>query len=124
VPDGSDASGSRGYAAHMTPHERRVRELEARRRLVADLEALIESSTGSVPAADVVTAFEQAIALLPPNSQLSPTFQSLAQRLRREGSGRIAESGLRQLAARLRREADEVSRWVEARDAKLKAKHG
>jgi hypothetical protein len=107
-----------------TPHERRVRDLEARRRVIADLEALIASSTGSVPAADVATAFEHGIALLPPNSKLLGTFEGLAQRLRRQGSGRIAESGLRQLHARLRRDAEEVGRWVDARDAKLRAKHG
>jgi hypothetical protein len=107
-----------------TPHERRVRELEARRRVIAALEALIGSSSGSVPAADVVTAFEHGIASLPPGSKLQPTFEGLAQRLRREGSGRIAESGLRQLHARLRRDAEEVGRVVDARDAKLRAKHG
>jgi hypothetical protein len=107
-----------------TPHERRVKELEARRRIIADLEALIESSTGSVPAADVVKAFEHGIALLPPNSKLQPTFEGLAQRLRNEGAGRIAESGLRQLHTRLRRDAEDVGRVVDARDEKLRAKHG
>jgi hypothetical protein len=99
-----------------------MRELEARRRVIADLEALVHSSTGTVPAAAVATAFERGISLLPPNSKLLPTFEGLARRLRGEGSGRIAESGLRQIVARMRREADEVGRWVEARDAKLRAK--
>ncbi|HEX4671748.1 MAG TPA: hypothetical protein VH279_05750 [Solirubrobacteraceae bacterium] len=107
-----------------TPHERRVKELEARRSIIADLEALIESSTGTVPAADVVKAFERGIALLPPNSKLEPTFEGLAKRLRNEGAGRIAESGLRQLHGRLRRDAEDVGRVVDARDEKLRAKHG
>jgi hypothetical protein len=106
-----------------TPHGRRVRELEARRRVVADLEALIHSSPGTVPATAVLAVIEQGSSLLPPNSKLRTTFEGLAARLRREGSGRIAESGLRQVAARLRREADELGRWIDARDAKLQEKH-
>jgi len=39
-------------------------------------------------------------------------------------SGRIAESGLRQVVSRLRREADDLGRQLEARDAQLRAKHG
>jgi hypothetical protein len=111
------------HPSGVTPHERRMRELEARRRVIADLESLIASSKGTVPAPDVLAAFERGSAQLPPGSQLLTTFDGLANRLRREGSGRIAESGLRQLVARLRREADDLGRWVEARDAKLKAKH-
>lgn len=107
-----------------TPHGRRVLELEARRRVVADLEALIHSSPGSVPATAVLAAIEHGASLLPPGSKLLTTFEGLAARLRREGSGRIAESGLRQVAARLRREADELGRLIEARDAKLREKHG
>src|SRR5436190_12798590 len=105
-----------------TPHERRVRENEARRRVVADLEALIRSSSGTVPAADVLAAFERASSSLPPDSRLLATFNGLAERLRRQGSGRIAESGLRQVVARLRREADDLGRQLEARDAQLRAK--
>jgi hypothetical protein len=90
---------------------------------VADLEALIQSSTGTVSATAVLAAIEQASSLLPSGSKLLTTFEGLAARLRREGSGRIAESGLRQVAARLRRDADELGRWIDARDAKLQAKH-
>ncbi len=107
-----------------TPHERRVRENEARRRVVADLEALIRSSSGTVPAPDMVAVFERASSGLPADSKLLATFEGLAQRLRRQGSGRIAESGLRQVVARLRREADELGRQLEGRDAQLRAKHG
>ena len=44
----------------ITPHERRVRENKARRQVISDLEALIRSSTGTVPAARVLAVFEQA----------------------------------------------------------------
>lgn len=107
-----------------TPHERRVRENEARRRVVSDLESLIRSSPGAVPARDVLASFERAAASLPEDSKLLATFNGLAERLRRQGSGRIAESGLRQVVSRLRREADELGRQLEARDAQLRAKHG
>jgi hypothetical protein len=108
----------------MTPHERRVRENKARRQVIADLGALIRSSTGTVPAADVLAVFEQAASSLPADSKLVATFNGLAARLRREGSGRIAESGLRQVVARMRRDADDLARQLEARDAQLRAKHG
>src|SRR5437763_12377970 len=108
----------------ITPHERRVRENKARRQVISDLEALIRSSTGTVPAARVLAAFEQAASSLPADSKLLATFNGLATRLRREGSGRIAESGLRQVVARLRREADDLGRQLEARDAQLRAKQG
>jgi hypothetical protein len=107
-----------------TPHERRVLENAARRRVIGDLEALIRSSTGAVPAAQVLASFEQASSSLPADSKLRATFDGLAARLRRQGSGRIAESGLRQVVARLRREADDLGRQLEARDAQLRAKHG
>ena len=107
-----------------TPHERRVLENAARRRVVSDLESLIRSSPGTVPAADVLATFERASAALPADSKLLATFQGLSERLRRQGSGRIAESGLRQVVARLRREADDLGRQLEARDAQLRAKQG
>jgi hypothetical protein len=106
-----------------TPHQRRVRENEARRLVVSDLDALIRRSPGTVPAADVLAVFERASSSLPEDSKLLVTFNGLAQRLRRQGSGRIAESGLRQVIARLRREADDLARQLEERDARLSAKH-
>src|SRR5437763_4094524 len=108
----------------MTPHERRVRENRARRQVIADLDALIRSSPGAVPAPDVLAAFERAASSLPADSKLLATFNGLATRLRREGSGRIAESGLRQVVARMRRDADDLARQLEARDTQLRAKHG
>ena len=54
----------------VTPHERRVRENKARRQVIADLEALIRSSTGTVPAAGVLAVFEQAASSLPADSKL------------------------------------------------------
>ena len=108
----------------ITPHERRVRENKARRQVISDLEALIRSSTGTVPAARVLAVFEQAGLSLPADSKLLATFNGLATRLRREGSGRIAESGLRQVVARMRRDADDLARQLEARDTQLRAKHG
>jgi hypothetical protein len=107
-----------------TPHERRVRENEARRRVVGELEGLIRSSPGAVPAAQVLAVFEHASASLPDDSKVKAAFEGLAARLRKQGSGRIAESGLRQVVARLRREADDLGRQLEARDAQLRAKHG
>jgi hypothetical protein len=106
-----------------TPHERRVRENEARRLVVSDLDALIRRSPGTVPAADVVVVLERASSSLPDDSKLLVTFTGLAQRLRRQGSGRIAESGLRQVVARLRREADDLARQLEKRDERLSEKH-
>jgi hypothetical protein len=106
-----------------TPHQRRVKENEARRLVVSDLDALIRRSPGSVPAADAAAAFQRAAASLPEDSKLLTTFNGLAQRLRQQGSGRIAESGLRQVIARLRREADDLARQLEERDARLSAKH-
>src|ERR1700750_900462 len=74
-------------AAMPTPHERRVLENAARRRVVSDLESLIRSSPGTVPAADVLATFERASAPLPADSKLLATFQGLSERLRRQGSG-------------------------------------
>jgi hypothetical protein len=100
-----------------------VRENEARRLVVSDLDALIHRSPGSVPAADAAAVFERASSSLPEDSKLLTTFNGLAQRLRGQGSGRIAESGLRQVVGRLRREADDLARQLEERDARLSAKH-
>jgi hypothetical protein len=119
VSDVPEAAGS----GNTTPHQRRVRELEARRRLLAELQELIRSSPGSVPAPALLGAIERASSDLPESSRLLTTLDGLAARLRRAGSGPIAESGLRQVAARLRREADDLGRVIDARDAKLQAKH-
>jgi hypothetical protein len=109
--------------SYVTPHERRVRELQATRRLIADLEALIHSSRGAIPKRAVVAAFEQHTSLLPPNSKLLGQLQGLARKLRDDSATHIAESRLRHVAAHLQQRADDFGVQVEARDARLKAKH-
>jgi len=106
----------------VTPHERRVRELEAMRGLVGDLDAFVQSSTvGTVPATDVAAAFERHTARLPAESKVLAQFQDLAVRLR-HGPTRTRVEGIRQISRKLRINADEFARAVEARDAKLKPK--
>jgi hypothetical protein len=106
----------------MTPHERRMRELAAMRSLVADLETLVKSSdVGTVPATEVAAAFERRTTGLPPESKVREQFQDLASRLSR-GPQRTRVEGIRQIALKLRRRADDFARIVEARDAKLQQK--
>jgi hypothetical protein len=104
----------------MTPHERRMRELESMRGLVADLEALVESSNvGTVPATEVAEAFQRHTSNLPPESKVLAQFEDLASRLRR-GPTRTRVEGIRQIGMKLRHKAEDFARIVEARDAKLK----
>ena len=106
----------------MTPHERRVRELEAMRGLVADLDRFVQSSkVGTVPATEVADTFERHTGGLPPESKVLAQFQDLAGRLRR-GPTRTRVEGIRQISRKLRIRADEFARIVEARDAKLRPK--
>jgi len=106
----------------MTPHERRMRELEAMRGLIAELEAFVASSTvGTVPATEVADAFERHTGGLPPESKVLAQFQDLATRLR-QGPTRTRVEGIRQIGMKLRHRADEFARVVEARDAKLRPK--
>ena len=105
----------------MTPHERRTRELEALRRLIADCEAQIESA-GDISTAAVAVAFEQHTSLLPAESQLKGPLEGLARKLRQNPSPVIAESRLRAVVASLRPKADDLGRWVEGRDAKLRTR--
>ena len=105
----------------MTPHERRTRELEALRRLIADCEAQIESP-GDISTAAVADAFEQNTSLLPEDSQLRAPLEGLAQKLRQNPSPVIAESRLRKVVATLRPKRDDLGRWVEGRDAKLRTR--
>ena len=117
-------SSSRAGASsfiQVTPHERRTRELEALRRLIADCEAQI-ASPGDISTAVVAAAFEQHTSLLPDESQLRAPLQGLAQKLRQSPSPVIAESRLRNVVASLRPKADDLGRWVEGRDAKLKSR--
>jgi hypothetical protein len=106
----------------VNPHERRMRELEAMRGLVADLEGLVTASTvGTVPAVEVAAAFERHTPNLPPDSKVLAQFQDLASRLR-QGPTRTRTEGIRQIGLKLRHRADDFARVVEARDAKLKGK--
>lgn len=106
----------------VPPHQRRMRELEATRRLVADLEAMVKSSTvGTVPATEVADVFEQATSLLPEGSQVLGQFERIASGLRK-GPARTRVEGIRQIAGKYRRNADTLARQVEARDARLRAR--
>jgi hypothetical protein len=109
-------------AQTVTPHERRMRELEAMRRVISDLEGLVTSSTvGTVPATDVAAVFERHISLLPEQSQVLQQFERLAAALK-QGPARTRVEGIRQIGLKLRRKADDFARVVEARDAKLRKK--
>ena len=105
-----------------TPHQRRMSEVEAMRGLIADLEALIESSKGTIPTASVAAAFEKLASQLPSNSALLGQLQGLAAKLRAETSPQLAESRVRQVAVTLRRRSGDMGRWVDARDKRLSAK--
>jgi hypothetical protein len=99
-----------------------MRELEAVRGVVSDLEALVESSNvGTVPAPEVADAFQRHTARLPTDSKVLAQFQDLASRLR-QGPARTRVEGIRQIGLKLRRKADEFAQIVESRDAKLKPK--
>lgn len=97
-----------------------MRELEAMRGLVADLDAFVQTTTvGTVPATDVAAAFELHTAGLPPESKVLAQFQDLAARLR-QGPVRTRVEGIRQISRKLRIKSDEFARVVEARDARLR----
>jgi hypothetical protein len=97
-----------------------MRELEAMRGLIADLDAFVQSTTvGTVPATDVAAAFERHTAGLPADSKILAQFQDLAARLRR-GPTRTRVEGIRQISRKLRVKTDDFAHVVEARDAKLR----
>jgi hypothetical protein len=99
-----------------------MRELEAMRGLIADLNVLWEStSVGTVPATEVAAAFEQHASSLPDGSKVREQFARLASMVR-QGPARTRAEGLRQIARKLQRQADEFAEVVEARDAKLRGK--
>jgi hypothetical protein len=109
-------------AMSVTPHQRRMAELEATRALVADLEAIVKSSTvGTIPAPDLADVFERHMSGLPEGSQVRGQFERIASGLRK-GSARTRVEGIRQIAGKLRRNADTLARQVEARDARLRAR--
>jgi hypothetical protein len=106
----------------MTPHERRKRELEAMRGLVADLDEFVNTNTvGTVPATEVADAFERHAAGLPPESKLLAQYEDVAARLRK-GPTRTRVEGIRQIARKMRLRGDEFARVVESRDEKLRGK--
>jgi predicted transcriptional regulator len=105
-----------------TPHQRRIRELDTLRGLVADLGAMYEATTvGSVPATDVADAFEKHAASLPLESKVLGQLQRLAALLRR-GPTRTRAEAIRQITRKLQLQADEFAAVLEARDAKLRGK--
>jgi hypothetical protein len=104
----------------MTPHERRMRELDAMRGLVSDLDALVKSSNvGTVPATEVAAAFDRHTSGLPQESKVLAQFQDLSARLRK-GPVRTRVEGIRQIGIKLRHKAEDFARIVEARDAQLR----
>jgi hypothetical protein len=104
----------------MTPHERRMRELEAMRGLVADLDKFVKSNTvGTVPATEVADTFDRHTAGLPPDSKLRVQYQDLAVRVRK-GPTRTRVEGIRQIARKIRLKADEFADVIEARDTRLR----
>jgi hypothetical protein len=106
----------------MTPHQRRMRELEAMRGLVSDLNEMWESATvGTVPATEVAEAFERHSSGLPPDSKVLDQFERLASMIRR-GPVRTRAEGIRQITRKLQIQTDEFARVVETRDAKLRGK--
>jgi hypothetical protein len=99
-----------------------MRELEAMRGLVADLDEFVTTTTvGTVPATDVADAFQRHTSGLPPESQVLKQFEDLAVRLR-QGPTRTRVEGIRQIARKLRLKADEFADVVEARDARLRGR--
>ena len=106
----------------MTPHQRRMRELEASRQLQIDLQGLIDSHPGTVPSVAVAEAFERCGSLLPPESDLLSQLARLAQGLRSRSAAYIGEESIRRVIGTLRERSDKLGRWIEHRDAKLRRK--
>jgi hypothetical protein len=99
-----------------------MRELEAMRGLISDLNVLWEStSVGTVPATEVAAVFEQHASSLPAGSKVLEQFERLASMLR-QGPARTRAEGIRQITRKLQRQTDEFAQTVEARDAKLRGK--
>jgi hypothetical protein len=106
----------------MTPHQRRLRELEVSRRLQSDLRALIDSHPGAVPTVAVAEAFERGGSLLPPESDLTRQLARLSQGLRSRSAAHIAEESIRRVIGTLRDRSDKIGSRIETRDAKLRQK--
>jgi hypothetical protein len=106
----------------MTPHQRRMRELEASRRLQSDLQGLIDSHPGTVPSAAIAEAFERCGSLLPPESDLLRQLARLAQGLRSRSAAHIGEESVRSVIGTLRERSDKLGSRIENRDTKLRQK--
>lgn len=103
----------------MTPHQRRVRELEALRRVIAECELHIGRSSATVPAEALAATFERHTSALPADSQLKGQLGKLARALRQDSTAVVAESRVRRVVGQLRQRADDLGRWVDRRDARL-----
>ena len=106
----------------MTPHQRRMRELEASRRLQSDLQGLIDSHPGTVPSVAVAAAFERCGSLLPPESELLGQLARLSQGLRSRSAAHIGQESIRRVIGSLRDRSDKLGRRIETRDAQLRQK--
>ena len=106
----------------MTPHERRMRELEASRRLQSDLRRLLDSHPGAVPSVAVAEAFDRCGSLLPAESDLPRQLARLSQGLRSRSAAHIGEESIRRVIATLRDRSDKLGSRIETRDAKLRRK--
>ena len=106
----------------MTPHQRRLRELEASRRLQSELQGLIDSHPGAIPSVAVAEAFERCGSLLPPESDLLRQLERLSQGLRSRSAAHIGEEAIRRVIRTLRERSDKIGRRIETRDAKLREK--
>jgi hypothetical protein len=105
-----------------TPHQRRVRELEASRRLQAELQGLIDSHSGTIPSVVVAEAFERAGGRLPEGSEERLKFDDLARGLRSRSARYLGEDTLRRVIRTLRQRSDVIGAGIEARDARLRQK--
>jgi hypothetical protein len=106
----------------MTPHQRRMRELEVSRRLQSDLRGLIESHPGAVPSVAVAEAFERCGSLLTPESDLLRQLELLSQGLRSRSAAYIGEESIRRVIGSLRERSDKIGSRIETRDARLRQK--
>jgi hypothetical protein len=106
----------------MTPHQRRIRELEASRRLQSDLQRLLESHPGTVPSVAVAEAFKRCGSLLPPESDPLRQLARLSQGLRSRSAAHIGEESIRRVIKSLRERSDKIGIRIETRDAKLRQK--
>jgi hypothetical protein len=106
----------------MTPHQRRMRELEVSRRLQGELQGLIESHPGTVPSLAVAEAFERCGSRLPRESDLQRQLERLSEGLSSRSAAHIGEESIRRVISTLRQRSDKIGRAIETRDARLRQK--